>query len=214
MGYRYCTDPIQLTQESADLTVACALVAQVPEVPEGSLNVDFTGWKSAHQYVHFLFALKAACGDAESQTIRVEGESDDDVEYPTYELGNYDAGSLARLVEAAWGAQPERASRTPFSTGFAGQSTTLKEDDVEAALRNLNVRFALGELPREDYGHLTPSLVVSRLRRFDFQNPRLRGNTLEETYDARRALLARHGIQLTEGLARHICLASADPYRR
>ncbi len=216
MGYRYSTDPIRLTEASADLTLACALVAQVPEVNAGSLDVDFTDWKNVHQHIGFLFDIMGACQDTVLQTIRVEGESDDDIEYPSYDPANYPLG-CTQLVDAViqgWGSQPAEATRRPKAMGFAHQATDLKLADVEAALKSLEVTYALGELPKEDYGQSAASLTVSRLRRFDFLNVRLRGATLDETYQLRRDLLGRHGIQLAASLAKHICLSSVDPYSR
>lgn len=212
MGYRYSTDPIQLSEASADLTVACALVANVPEVPDRALLVDFNDWKSAHEHVHFLFAIKAACEDADVQSIRVEGEADDDIEYLTYE-GPNEPRRLVELVTTAWGNQPTKAHANPLFTD-ANPAKTLDPDEVAQALRCLGVRFALGELPKEDYGQATLSRVVSRLRRFEMTNPRLRGNTLEETYQLRNERLATYGIHLADTLAHHTCLAAADPYRR
>lgn len=214
MGYRYNTDPILLSEASADLTVACALVAQIPEVHDGSLEVDFTGWKGAHAHLEFLFAIKGACQDPESQTIRVEGEEEDDIEYPTYNAADHPPTQLAWRVTESWGAQPAEAGRNPKATGFTHQATNLKAAEIQAALKSLEVRFALGELPKEDYGQSPQSLVVSRLLRFDFLNTRVRGATLEDTYQLRRNLLATHGIKLAPTLAKHICLASADPYNR
>lgn len=214
MGYRYYTEPIVLTEASADLAVACALVSQVPEVKEDSLEVDFTGWKSAYEHVGFLFSLMASCGDKGSQCIRVEGESDDDVEHLTYEPENYPERQLSKLIVGKWGSQPAQAGRDPRARGYASQTSDLDQGSVAKAIKALDVQYALGILPAEDYGHTTPSFVASRLRRFDFLNSRLRGNTLEETYQARRGLLAKHGIQLADSLSQHICLAAADPYNR
>lgn len=214
MGYRYYTDPIRLSESSADLTVACALVAQVPEVHPGSLDVDFTDWKGAPEAVQFLFSVKGACQDPEPQSIRVEGEADDDVDYPNYAASKHPPTELACRVIEAWGAQPAAAGRKARAEGFTQQRADLRAVEVRGALRTLDVPYALGEVPKEDYGQSAASLVVSRLNRFDFLNPRLRGVTLEETYQLRRKLLARHGIELAPDLAEHICLASVDPYNR
>jgi hypothetical protein len=212
MGYRYSTDPIHLSEASADLTVACALVANVPEVPDQALNVDFNDWKSAHEHVRFLFAIKAACSDPEVQSIRVEGEADDDAEYLTYE-GDNEPRRLVELVTRGWGNQPAKADSNPLYTA-SNPAKAMDGEEVAQVLRALDVPFALGHLPKEDYGHTMRSRVISCLRRFEMANPRLRGNTLEETFQLRRELLARHGINLADTLARHLCLAAADPYRR
>jgi hypothetical protein len=117
------------------------------------------------------------------------------------------------LVTTGWGNQPAQAHSNPLYTA-SNPAKAMDVEEVAQVLRALDVPFAVGHLPKEDYGHTTRSRAISCLRRFDMANPRLRGNTLEETFQLRSQLLRRHGIELAANLARHVSLAAADPYRR